>query len=104
MVGFDFIERYNDLYGLDILVAAMRDNRLDIESLLEQRVVFKVWQWVEVKRTVSGIIYRIEQGEPGTHRCFYRLNIAPDLYRLTLRRRNRIFQQKTIRDAGKTPY
>ncbi|WP_293731126.1 type VI secretion system tip protein TssI/VgrG [uncultured Actinobacillus sp.] len=98
VVSFDFIERYNDLYDLDILVATTRYYRLDIESLLEQPVVFKVWQWGEVKRTVSGIIYRIERGEPGTHRCFYRLNIAPDLYRLTLRRRNRIFQQKTIRE------
>ena len=98
VVSFDYQASYNELYRLEMLLVSKNYHNLNVAEVLDNRATLKVWQGEQLLRTISGIVSYVEQGESGHYRTFYRLQIVPDAYRLTLRHRSRIFQQQSIEE------
>jgi type VI secretion system secreted protein VgrG len=77
------------------------DPSLDLAGMIDQPATFRV---AAASRAFRGLVveaeqlhgFRIAEGRPGL--STYRVRIAPDLYRLTLRRGNRIYQHLSIPD------
>ena len=104
VVNFEMVEQYNDYYHVDIQCAIKPQTGvvLDCPALLGCRAVLSIWQATTCHRQISGIIQWIEEGSSGTQRTYYRLRLVPNLYRLTLRSRCRLFQQKSIQQIIET--
>ncbi|SUB52171.1 type VI secretion system tip protein TssI/VgrG [Pasteurella testudinis] len=94
VLEFAHQERYNSLYELDVLVTS-KEAALDLSAVLDNRASFKIWTNGEVQRQIHGMVTAVEQGDSGFHQSYYRLQLAPDMWRMRLRRNSRIFQAKT---------
>ncbi|MCW9734073.1 type VI secretion system tip protein VgrG [Avibacterium sp. 20-15] len=101
VVKFDFEEGYNSLFKLSI-VAATQHNQLPFGSLLDCAATLSIWQDGERQRNISGIVTQIKLGKTGERYTFYHFTLSPHLWRLTQKRRSRIFQHTSIEAILKT--
>ena len=69
---------------------------------MDQNATLTIWQDGEPLRRVHGIIAELHRGDRGHRRSFYRVEIRPALWRLSLRHNSRIFQDTIPHDAIKT--
>ncbi|MBN6075356.1 type VI secretion system tip protein VgrG, partial [Aggregatibacter actinomycetemcomitans] len=95
VISFECHSRYSELYCLDVAVSSA-DPAVNPSAVLDNRAVLSVWQDGGLLQTFSGMVTHFEQGDSGFRQTHYRLRIQPDLWRATLRRNSRIFQQKDI--------
>lgn len=95
VIRFDLVERYNELFELDVLLMSPNPS-INFGAVLDNLAEFSIWQNGECLRTVTGMATVFEQGDTGFHKTAYRICIQPSLWRLTQRRNSRIFQQKNI--------
>ena len=95
VISFDAKSRYSELYCIELVVSS-QNPAIDPSSVLDNRAVLSIWQNGEKLQTLAGMVTYFEQGDSGFRLTHYRLHIQPDLWRATLRRNSRIFQQKDI--------
>ena len=95
VISFDAKARYSELYCIELAVSS-QNPAIDPSSVLDNRAVLSIWQNGEKLQTLAGMVTYFEQGDSGFRLTHYRLHIQPDLWRATLRRNSRIFQQKDI--------
>ena len=95
VIRFDLVERYNELFELDVLLMSPEPS-VNFGAVLDNLAEFSIWQNGECIRTVTGMATAFEQGDTGFHQTAYRICIQPALWRLTQRRNSRIFQQQDI--------
>ncbi|WP_053067706.1 type VI secretion system tip protein TssI/VgrG [Muribacter muris] len=98
VVRFDYQERYNELYELDVLLSAPISQKVALAELLDSAAALKIWRSGRLQQRISGMTIFAEQGDSGFHRTYYRIKLAPYLYRLSLRHNSRIFQLKDVRE------
>ncbi|MFZ7163859.1 contractile injection system protein, VgrG/Pvc8 family, partial [Avibacterium avium] len=95
VISFELREGYSEPYCLTVQLSSPLD-AIDASQVLDQKVKFTVWQSGKVERVISGIVSSFTQGESGFEQTHYFLEIRPALWRSTLRRNSRIFQQKNL--------
>ncbi|MFS8153869.1 type VI secretion system tip protein VgrG, partial [Vreelandella titanicae] len=78
---------------------ASRTHDLSPSDCLDQNATLTIWQDGEPLRRVHGIIAELHRGDRGHRRSFYRVEIRPALWRLSLRHNSRIFQDTSPFDA-----
>ena len=58
---------------------------LSPSDCLDQETTLSIWQDGEPLRRVHGVITELQRGDRGHRRSFYRVEIRPALWRLSLR-------------------
>ncbi len=96
VLSFKLREKYSEPYCLELMLTSL-DRAIDFKRVVDNRVHFKVWQNGELLRQVNGMVASFEQGDSGSSQTYYRMEVYPDLWRTTLRRNSRIFQQQDIK-------
>ncbi|CAM4302042.1 type VI secretion system tip protein TssI/VgrG [Serratia silvae] len=95
VAGFTLQEQYSSLFQLELELASANP-AVEFGKVLDSDVTLTVWRDEEVQRTVSGIVVSMEQGDTGRHQTRYSLSVRPALWRATLERNSRIFQQQDL--------
>jgi type VI secretion system secreted protein VgrG len=95
VAGFTLQEQYSSLFQLELELASANP-AVAFDKVLDGNVTLTVWRDEEVQRTVSGIAVSMEQGDTGRHQTRYSLSVRPALWRATLVRNSRIFQQQDL--------
>ncbi|EOS92582.1 type VI secretion system tip protein VgrG [Erwinia tracheiphila] len=94
---FSLTESLSSPWTLDVnLVSAEPD--VDFARVLDGHATLNILQGGTLLRKVSGMIAAFEQGNTGLHQTQYRMTLRPELWRTSLRRNCRIFQQQTPED------
>ncbi|WP_424409253.1 type VI secretion system tip protein TssI/VgrG [Pasteurella sp. PK-2025] len=101
VLSFKLTEKYCELYCLSLKLTSL-DSGIDFKSVVDNSVKFKVWQNGELLRQVNGMVVSFEQGDSGSSQTHYGMEVYPDLWRTTLRRNSRIFQQQDIQSIVST--
>ncbi|WP_424406597.1 type VI secretion system tip protein TssI/VgrG [Pasteurella sp. PK-2025] len=101
VLSFKLTEKYSELYCLSLKLTSL-DSGIDFKSVVDNSVKFKVWQNGELLRQVNGMVVSFEQGDSGSSQTHYGMEVYPDLWRTTLRRNSRIFQQQDIQSIVST--
>ncbi|RDK87741.1 type VI secretion system secreted protein VgrG [Enterobacillus tribolii] len=94
VVDFSLTESFSSPYILQAGLASA-DPAVSFEAVLDNNAALCVWRDGELQRRVTGIIAAFEQGDTGFHQTRYSMIIRPSLWRTSLRRNSRIFQQQT---------
>ncbi|PJG85027.1 type VI secretion system tip protein VgrG, partial [Conservatibacter flavescens] len=95
VTDFQLTEGYNRLFELDIHAASL-ESAVDFGEILDNQATFCLWQDGVLQRKITAIVAAVEMGNTGFHRTFYRFSLRPALWRLTLTRNSRIFQQMSV--------
>ncbi|UXN36534.1 type VI secretion system tip protein VgrG [Avibacterium paragallinarum] len=95
VISFELREGYSEPYCLTVHLSSSLD-AIDASQVLDQKVKFTLWQSGKVERVISGIVSSFTEGESGFEQTHYFLEIRPALWRSTLRRNSRLFQQKNL--------
>ncbi len=96
---FSVHEEMNELFEVSIL-AISDDSDVDIAGIVGKGAIFKLLtpnhQAQAPVRVWSGVVSSMSQvhAEPAPGQSMYHLTIVPDMWRLTLRRNNRIYEHK----------
>ena len=98
VVRFTHREALSEPFALSIEFAS-RTHDLSPSDCLDQEATLTIWQDGEPLRRVHGIIAELHRGDRGHRRSFYRVEIRPALWRLSLRHNSRIFQDTSPYDA-----
>ncbi len=101
VLSFKLTEKYSELYCLELMLTS-QDSAIDFKAVVDNKVIFKIWQNGELLRQVSGMVVSFEQGDRGSSQTYYGMEVYPDLWRTTLRRNSRIFQQQDIKSILST--
>ena len=101
VVDFTLSEHYSTPYELHVGLASA-DPAVDFAAVLDQDAALHIWREGELQRSISGMVESMEQGDTGFHQTRYRMTLRPSLWRTTLRRNSRIFQQQSIEDIIST--
>jgi len=96
VLSFSGVEGLSQLYSFDVELVST-DKDLDFDKLINKSVLLKI-KGPKLERLVHGIATRVDLVGMKKTRARYRLHLAPPHYRLTFRRRLRIFQDKTTQD------
>ncbi|WP_175494978.1 type VI secretion system tip protein VgrG [Xenorhabdus mauleonii] len=95
VTDFSLNEHFSSPFVLEVGLASA-DAAIDFPLVLDRTATLTILQNGIEQRSVTGIVTRFEQGNTGLHQTTYRMRIRPDLWRTTLRRNSRIFQQLNI--------
>ncbi|WP_349974933.1 type VI secretion system tip protein TssI/VgrG [Pseudomonas sp. WHRI 8519] len=95
VVSFELREGISIPFELDLKLVSF-ENDIDFGHLLDQPVLFTLWEGERPVRYVHGLVSRFSQAESGFYRTYYDALIEPQLARANLRSNWRIFQQKTV--------
>ena len=95
VVEFHLSQSFSTLFTLSITVASTCP-AVPLEQLLESNATLNLFRNSLLQRSVRGIVTACEQGDTGKHQTLYELTIRPPLWRTTLRRNSRIFQNTDI--------
>ncbi|UZH09846.1 type VI secretion system tip protein TssI/VgrG [Halomonas sp. BDJS001] len=98
VVRFTHREALSEPFTLAVDFAS-RTHDLSPADCLDQEATLTIWQDGEPLRRVHGIISELHRGDRGHRRSFYRVEIRPALWRLSLRQNSRIFQDTSPYDA-----
>ncbi|MCE8031628.1 type VI secretion system tip protein VgrG [Billgrantia tianxiuensis] len=91
VIEFTHKEALSQPFELSVRFAS-RDGRLSATDILDREATLTIWQEGEVLRRVHGIVSEFARGDRGHRHTFYRVEIRPALWRLSLRQNSRIFQ------------
>jgi type VI secretion system secreted protein VgrG len=81
-------------FQLCIELASPRSD-VDVNTVLDHPCEMVVWFDGLVQRRISGVVSAFEHRDTGFRRSRYQMEVRPALWRLSLRRNCRIFQQQT---------
>ena len=101
LVAFAGQESISRLFSFQLDLVAENGTEVAFEKLLGQKINVRLDLFNKQKRYFSGICNRIIQGERDTVFTRYRMDIVPELWRLTKKAQSRIFQQKSVPDILK---
>ncbi|NDJ57430.1 type VI secretion system tip protein VgrG [Enterobacteriaceae bacterium 4M9] len=94
VVDFSLTESFSHPWVLQAGLASASP-AVSFEAVLDNDVTLYVWRDGVLERRVSGVVAVFEQGDTGFHQTRYSMIIRPELWRTSLRRNSRIFQQQT---------
>ncbi|MGL5386766.1 MAG: type VI secretion system tip protein VgrG [Serratia sp. (in: enterobacteria)] len=97
VADFSLTEMLSSPFVLNVGLASA-DPAIDFSAVLDEDATLFVWREGVLQRSITGMVASFEQGDTGLHQTRYSMVIRPALWRTTLRRNSRIFQQKTIED------
>lgn len=95
VVDFSLSEMLSSPFTLNVGLASA-DPAIDFAAVLDADATLFIWREGVLQRSVTGMIASFEQGDTGNHQTRYSMVIRPALWRTTLRRNSRIFQQESI--------
>ncbi|WP_373820161.1 type VI secretion system tip protein VgrG, partial [Glaesserella sp.] len=95
VLSFDLTDRYSTVFVLNAEVTS-HDSAVPFNAVLDNQATFGIWQDGTLVREIRGVVAQFEQGDSGFHQTVYRLQLMPELWRLSLRNNSRIFQHKDI--------
>ncbi|AIZ32416.1 type VI secretion system Vgr family protein [Pseudomonas parafulva] len=95
VVSFTLNEGISQPFTLELQLVS-HDHDIDFGKLLDQPVLFTLWESARPVRYVHGLVSRFSQAESGFYRTYYHALVEPQLARADLRSNWRIFQQKTV--------
>ncbi|MBT2787151.1 MULTISPECIES: type VI secretion system tip protein TssI/VgrG [unclassified Halomonas] len=98
VVRFTHREALSEPFTLSVDFAS-RTHTLSPSDCLDQEATLTIWQDGEPLRRVHGLISELHRADRGHRRSFYRVEIRPALWRLSLRHNSRIFQDTSPYDA-----
>ncbi|MBT2771000.1 type VI secretion system tip protein VgrG [Halomonas sp. ISL-60] len=98
VVRFTHREALSEPFTLSVDFAS-RTHTLSPSDCLDQDATLTIWQDGEPLRRVHGVISELHRADRGHRRSFYRVEIRPALWRLSLRHNSRIFQDTSPYDA-----
>jgi type VI secretion system secreted protein VgrG len=101
LVGFTGHEAVSRLFSFEIDLIAENDKDIAFDKLLGQKISIRVSFPKDQKRFFSGICNRFSQGEQDEIFTHYRLEMVPELWKLTKKAQSRIFQHKSVPDILK---
>ncbi|MFP2423149.1 type VI secretion system tip protein TssI/VgrG [Pseudescherichia vulneris] len=101
VVGFTLQEQYSALFSLELELASAIP-AVDFGKVLDKDITLMVWRDAVMQRAVNGIVVSMEQGDTGFRRTRYSLSVRPALWRASLRRNSRIFQQQNLQTIVET--
>ena len=94
VVDFSLDEAFSAPFTLRTkLVSSLQT--IGFDAVLDKTATLRIWLNGALQRQVTGIIASFEQGNTGLHQTGYSMVIRPALWRTSLRRNSRIFQQET---------
>lgn len=97
VVDFTLSESLSSPFELSVGLGSA-DPSVDFSAVLDQDATLFVWREGVLQRSVTGMVASFEQGDTGFHQTRYSMVIRPALWRTSLRRNSRIFQQESIED------
>ena len=92
VIEFTHRERLSAPFELTVRFAS-RNGSLSARDILDREATLTIWQDDEMLRQVNGIVSEFARGDRGHRHTFYRVEIRPALWRLSLRQNSRIFQE-----------
>ncbi|MFF7066162.1 type VI secretion system tip protein TssI/VgrG [Pseudomonas sp. NPDC008258] len=95
VVSFELKEGISTPFALELKLISF-ENDVDFGHLLDQPVLFTLWDNERPVRYVHGLVSRFSQAESGFYRTYYHALVEPQLARANLRSNWRIFQHKTV--------
>jgi type VI secretion system secreted protein VgrG len=95
VVSFTLNEGISQPFSLELELISFQDD-IDFGQLLDQPVLFTLWDRERPVRHVHGLVSRFSQAESGFYRTYYHALIEPQLARAKLRSNWRIFQHKSV--------
>ncbi|EEP94227.1 Rhs accessory proteintic element [Yersinia aldovae ATCC 35236] len=95
VVDFSLSEMLSSPFVLNVGLASA-DPSVDFAAVLDEDATLFVWRDGVLQRSVTGMVASFEQGDTGFHQTRYSMVIRPALWRTSLRRNSRIFQQESI--------
>ena len=101
VAGFTLVESFSSPWRLEADLASASP-AVPFEEVLDNSATLCVWQDGELQRRVSGIVAAFEQGDTGRHQTRYSMTLLPAMWRASLRRNARIFQQQTPEEIIRT--
>ena len=101
LVGFTGQEAVSRLFSFQLDLMAENDKDIAFDKLLGQKISIRVTLPKDQKRFFSGICNRFSQGEQDEIFTRYRLEMVPELWKLTKKAQSRIFQHKSVPDILK---
>jgi type VI secretion system secreted protein VgrG len=96
VVEFTLHEALSTLFELTVELTSV-EPAIDFAAVLDRNATLSVWRDGELQRRVTGMVATFEQGDSGLHQTRYRMVIRPALWRASLRRNARIFQNASPR-------
>ncbi|WP_058910183.1 type VI secretion system tip protein VgrG [Entomohabitans teleogrylli] len=101
VAGFTLHEHYSTAFRLDIQ-ATCASPGVSFASILDNNATLTIWRNTQIQRIVNGIISDVELSDAGKRRTRYSLTIRPTLWRASLGRQSRIFQQQNVQEILET--
>ncbi|CAI2054890.1 Uncharacterized protein conserved in bacteria [Serratia fonticola] len=95
VVDFSLTEMLSSPFVLNVGLASA-DPAIDFAAVLDEDATLVIKREGVVQRSITGMVASFEQGDTGLHQTRYSMVISPALWRTTLRRNARIFQQQSI--------
>ncbi|CAK7053855.1 MAG: Actin cross-linking toxin VgrG1 [Bacteroides rodentium] len=95
VVEFKLTEALNEPFVLEVGLLST-DADIDFSKLLDQPVLFTIWQGGTAVRHVHGLVSKFWQEDTGFRRTRYRAVVEPQLARTRLYSDWRIYQQKAV--------
>ncbi|VXC73627.1 putative type VI secretion system protein VgrGA [Enterobacterales bacterium 8AC] len=95
VVDFGLTETLSSPFVLNVNLASA-DPAVDFAAVLDEDATLFIWREGVLQRSVTGMVASFQQGDTGFHQTRYSMVIRPALWRTSLRRNSRIFQQESI--------
>lgn len=95
VVDFDLYQQHSMPFTLEMNIASSQFD-LTAANFLEKDATLTIWEGETPQRYVKGIINAMTQGENNRWQTRYHLTVVPPLWRSSLRKNFRIFQQQDI--------
>ncbi|WP_049601755.1 type VI secretion system Vgr family protein, partial [Yersinia similis] len=97
VVDFTLSEMLSTPFVLNVGLASA-DPAVDFAAVLDEDATLFIWREGVLQRSVTGMVASFEQGDTGFHQTRYSMVIRPALWRTSLRRNARIFQQASVEE------
>ncbi|PYJ71649.1 MAG: type VI secretion system tip protein VgrG [Verrucomicrobia bacterium] len=101
LIGFTGQESLSRLFNFHLDLIAENETDIAFDKLLGQKINVRLDLLNREKRYFSGICNRLSQGERDEVFTHYRMEVVPELWKLTKKAQSRIFQQMTVPDILK---
>src|SRR5437899_6833545 len=101
LIGFTGQESLSRLFNFHLDLIAENETDIAFDKLLGQKITVRLDLLNREKRYFSGICNRVSQGERDEVFTHYRMEVVPELWKLTKKAQSRIFQQMTVPDILK---
>lgn len=99
VVEFNIEEGLSSPYIISLLLVSREDN-LTAEQFIDQAGVLSIFRNYNLERYFHGIVFSFTKGNSGSRHTFYKLELVPELSRLSLRYNSRIFQAMTVEEIA----